>query len=128
MPKERFVHINMRKDGEEVNMGAETVFEFRKKIGEMALGSDAGVGFALASIKRSAPHWHDATREYYAVISGTGTAHIDGQSVRLIPLDWLEIPLKAVHSVSSRNGIYLLAITSPPWSKDDHHLASEKKK
>ncbi len=128
MPKDRIVHFNLKRDGQEIKLPAETVFEIRDKIGEMGKGNDKGVSPALAFIKGSEPHWHEATHEYYFVVSGEGTALIDGFAVSLEPFDWLEIPLNSVHSVSSKEGMFVLVMTSPPWSAGDHHLTTKKRK
>ncbi|MCL5239554.1 MAG: cupin domain-containing protein [Candidatus Marsarchaeota archaeon] len=128
MPDGRIVHINALEEGTKVKMPAELVFELRDKIGEIGKGGNEGIGIALARIVNAEPHWHEHTHEYYYVVSGRGVAHVDDDRISLKAHDWLEIPLKAVHRVESRLGIYVLAITSPPWSKEDHHPASEKRR
>jgi mannose-6-phosphate isomerase-like protein (cupin superfamily) len=98
--------------GRKIKFEGETIYEIDMK--------DSTVGAALAEIKKSKEHFHRKTKEWYYVIEGRGEIYIDGRKIPLKKNDFIFIPTKSRHF--ARGKMKVLAITSPPWSKKDHHL------
>jgi mannose-6-phosphate isomerase-like protein (cupin superfamily) len=123
----RVVHFNVVSDVSPIALPSERVFEIERLTGDAALRRPEGIGWALAEIRRSGPHHHEKTTEYYFVLRGRGDAHLDGGEavVHLEENDVLIIPPGTVHHVESEEGISALVISSPPWKKEDHLTDAE---
>lgn len=85
-------------------------------------GLPGSVGVALSRIRESEPHYHGKSTEWYLVTRGEGYAYVGKRRVRLSRYDVLMVPPKAVHYAKSVHGLELWVLSSPPWSKSDHHI------
>jgi mannose-6-phosphate isomerase-like protein (cupin superfamily) len=93
---------------------------------EVVTGEDGQeFGVAIADVIEAQPHHHDKTHETYVLIAGEIEVNIDGVSHKLTkPGESIEIPLGKVHFGKSLGDkpARIAAITTPPWSSEDHHL------
>lgn len=66
------------------------------------------------------PHWHKCTHEYYYILDGTGSIHIDGETVPVKPGDCVWI--KPGHMHHAEGDIESLIIGIPPYDPDDTYF------
>lgn len=120
------------------NVNGETIYEL--------LGADAGqpVGIALAEVYGSSKrHHHDRTKEWYVILSGpslgtsdfliNGSVELDNTRTALSNFSLVQIEPGTKHKIYNLHAaeisqnysptpIRLLAITQPPWTREDHIL------
>jgi mannose-6-phosphate isomerase-like protein (cupin superfamily) len=102
------------KECKKVEQKGEILFEFETK---------KDVGIAFAEIRKSKPHYHNETTEWYLVAEGSAKVYLDGKEEKLEKYDILQINPKTVHRV--KGNIKLWVISCPPWRKEDHHVVME---
>jgi mannose-6-phosphate isomerase-like protein (cupin superfamily) len=85
----------------------------------------SGTGVAIIELRRSRPHRHIRTSEQYVLLSGIVDVHHGETTTRLAQFgDDCTIPEGVIHWASAvGDAPAILAVYStPPWTKDDHHL------
>ena len=85
-------------------------------------------GIVMVLLTKSRPHFHTHIREKYVLIGGSLIVHIDDECVMLTrPMDEVDIPINMTHWAESLNPgtpAQILLITTPAWTKEDHHTVS----
>ena len=85
-------------------------------------------GITMILLTESRPHFHTHTQEKYVLISGSLIVHIDDECVMLTrPMDEVDIPINTTHwaeSFTPETPAQILVITTPAWTKEDHHTVS----
>lgn len=88
-----------------------------------------GYGLAIADIGNSELHLHHQTREVYVVLEGTLELVMDGNVQVLKPGESITIPVETKHKARGLNGkaARIIALSSPAWAFEDHHVIKELK-
>ncbi|MFP1603330.1 cupin domain-containing protein [Microbacterium sp. 2216-1] len=70
------------------------------------------------------PHFHRSSTEVFLIVEGTGFATVNGESVPIAAGSILLMERDDVHSVEATSEkLSFWAISSPPWTPEDHHSA-----
>lgn len=96
-----------------------------ERIIECPRDRDATTGVALVELRRSRPHRHERTVERYVLLSGAVDVRVGSVFERLKQFgDSVTIPASVVHWAESMDDTpaILAVYSTPPWSKEDHHL------
>ena len=83
-------------------------------------GDGAPASFSHLRIHEAQAHWHNETHEFYYVLEGEGTLHIDDEPVPIAKGDCVWIKPGAVHR--AEGDIEALVIGVPPFHTDDTFL------
>lgn len=77
---------------------------------------------------RTVAHVLRNSSETYVVLSGTGTLHADGETIRLRAGVCAAVPRGAEQYVVNDGGgrLEFLCIVSPPWSADDEEITERR--
>ena len=111
-------------DKKYVKISAEAQLEERSTCGfrQRLLTRDdqAPASVSRLRIDNAKPHWHEHTHEYYYILNGSGTIHVDGEAVPVSAGDCVWI--KPGHMHHAEGDIESLIIGIPPFSEDDLHF------
>lgn len=100
----------------------ETVYEI------ITTEDSLGWGLAIADIRRSKPHIHYKTKEFYIVLEGSLKVTLRGKSCILKTGESVEISPKIWHKAEAvgENYARIAVISFPAWRLEDHHVLKEK--
>lgn len=79
------------------------------------------LGFAIAVIDKSEPHFHKKAREVYELIKGNITVYRDNRKYKLKEGDKLTIKPGEVHFAVG-NEAWVKVYSEPAWTPEDHIL------
>jgi mannose-6-phosphate isomerase-like protein (cupin superfamily) len=71
-------------------------------------------------------HYHNFSRQFFFVLSGTATLEVNGEHIRLNPQEGYEVPPFVPHQIFNESNFELeIIVTSQPNSKGDRVLTEK---
>ncbi len=83
--------------------------------------------FSLGERDYVAPHYHDHSKQLYAILEGVVEVTLDDRTFRLRPYGTTHIEKQTVHNVRSVDGRALVvSIHTPPLNVEDQHPVAQR--